>query len=366
MSENNQDKQADQNVDKKVEKEARQQTAEMVHGLRKELEDDSQNDLFDQHEPGFAARQLHRIFNWFSKVDTREVSKRVENLRQEFPEAGQEQLIEQLIRRKCEQTARIGAATAATGAIPVLGTMFSLTLGMVLDLGAVITSQAELVLEIAEVHGIKMSEAKKRETVFLVMGLGTGAQRLGTRASQQVLNKLAQRYARRWISHAIPVLGIAAAAAVNALSTYLIGRRAQAYFAQGPQAMGDWKSSLRALTGFDELKISDWLQNIHPVKITENLTQNLGQNFSQLTPDKLTEHLPPHVQTFANDVIEKGKGLADQALDFSYQALERLRKPTNTQKKTELKAEADNEPITVKSVKPDPAVTEPEKAKKNL
>lgn len=334
---------------------ATQQTAKMVHNLRQELEAESEIDAqISSHEPGFAARQVHRMFNWFSKVNTQEVSARVAELRQELPQATQAQLIEQLIKRKCEHTARIGAATAATGSIPILGTVFSLTLGMILDLGAVITSQAELVLEIAEVYGVKMSEAKKRETVFLVLGLGVGAQRLGARASQQVLHKLATRYARRWISHAIPVLGIAAAAAINALSTYLIGRRAQAYFGQGPSAMGDWKTSLRALSGYDELKVSEWLQGLNAQHFKQTLTEHLPQNISQfseqLTPEKLSQHLPVQMQSMARDVLEKGKGFADQALEYGQQTLERMRTPhasgqsPNTAKVSDKQAEDQQKP----------------------
>jgi hypothetical protein len=53
------------------------------------------------------------------------------------------------------------------------------------------------------------------------------------------------------MSH-LPFFGVAASAAINALTTYLVGKHADAYFRLGPNAMGDWVEIWRALTGIDE------------------------------------------------------------------------------------------------------------------
>jgi hypothetical protein len=60
---------------------------------------------------------------------------------------------------------------------------------------------------------------------------------------------------------AIPVIGVAVSAGANALSTYVIGRRAHAYFSLGEEKMGDWAESLRAISGVDERKIAAWLSD---------------------------------------------------------------------------------------------------------
>jgi hypothetical protein len=57
----------------------------------------------------------------------------------------------------------------------------------------------------------------------------------------------------------LPVVGVIASAGTNALSTYIIGQRADAYFRLGPEAVPTWSDSLRAITGVDERKIGDWL-----------------------------------------------------------------------------------------------------------
>ena len=43
------------------------------------------------------------------------------------------------------------------------------------------------------------------------------------------------------------------------LSSYIIGYRADAYFRLGPEHMGTWADSLRAVSGVDERKIGRWL-----------------------------------------------------------------------------------------------------------
>lgn len=208
----------------------------------------------------FSAGLMHRLAEWIGKVDVKAVRKRVAAVRKEFPEASPEELADILIKQKCQHTARVGAATAAAGAIPVVGTFVSLTLGMAIDLGAVITAQAELVLELAEVSGVSLTKAQRRETVFVVLGLGAGLEHLGTMASQGLLRKLAQRYSQRWLAHAIPLLGIASSAGLNAFSTYLIGQRAKVFFREGAASLGDWKASLRAFSGIDEKRLTEWLK----------------------------------------------------------------------------------------------------------
>lgn len=212
-------------------------------------------------ESSFREKVWHSLLDWISKVDTQVAQTRVESLRQEHPEAEAAELCELLIRAKCQRTGTVGAVTSATSAIPVIGSVFSMTLGLVVDLGSTITAQAELVLEIAEVYQVPLTENNKRETVLLILGLGSGLERLGQLAGQQLGQAVSQKLAKRWVAKAIPVLGVAASAGTNALSTYVIGRRAQAYFAQGPEALGDWQESLRAISGVDERKIGHWLQS---------------------------------------------------------------------------------------------------------
>ncbi|HET7768085.1 MAG TPA: hypothetical protein VFN74_04865, partial [Chloroflexota bacterium] len=205
-----------------------------------------------------AERILGFILDRIEDADEVAAVDRVRELRERQPEWSVSQLAEELIRRKVRQTAAIGAATAGAGIIPGLGTLVALTIGAVADLGATLRLQTELVLEIAEAHGRQLTKEEKRRVVLLVAGLSAGGGRLLSRGGARLSLSLTQRYAQRWLARAVPFAGIAAAAGVNALSTYLIGTRAQAYFSRGPEAIGSWSESIRALSGVDERRLAAW------------------------------------------------------------------------------------------------------------
>lgn len=220
-----------------------------------------------------------RLLEWASKVDDRKVKKNVKALRKANPEAGPDELIQALIKAKAQRTATVGVVTSVAGAVPIIGTAVSLTAGMAADLSATITSQAELVLEIAEVLGVELDKKEKREAVFVVMGLGAGMQQMGTRVSKDLLSKLGQRYAKRWVGKVIPFAGILAAGGINYISTYLIGKRAKIYFTQGEDHMGNWQQSLQHITEFDKDQLAQWMQQ-NKESVNTQLV-NLGKNLQE-------------------------------------------------------------------------------------
>jgi len=207
-------------------------------------------------------RILSFILDRIDDADEGAAVERVQGLRDQQPEWPVERLVDELVRRKCRHTAAIGAATAGAGIIPGLGTVVALTVGAMADLSATLRLQTELVLEIAAAHGRQLSKEEKRRVVLLVGGLSAGGGRLLSRGGAQLSLRLTQRYAQRWIARAVPFAGIAAAAGANALSTYVIGRRAQALFSRGPEAVGSWGESLRALSGVDERNLATWVRGI--------------------------------------------------------------------------------------------------------
>jgi hypothetical protein len=211
-------------------------------------------------QPG--ERILSFILDRIDDADEAAAVGRVRAQRARQPDWTLEQLVEELVRRKVRQTAAIGAATAGAGVIPGLGTIVALTIGAVADLSATLRLQTELVLEIAETHGRQLTKEEKRRVLLLVGGLSAGGGRLLSRGGARFSLGLTQRYAQRWLARAVPFAGIAAAAGVNALTTYLIGRRTHALFARGPEAVGSWGESLRALSGVDERRLAAWVRGI--------------------------------------------------------------------------------------------------------
>ncbi|MCB0123230.1 MAG: hypothetical protein KDE58_13335, partial [Caldilineaceae bacterium] len=98
--------------------------------------------------------------------------------------------------------------------------------------------------------------------------LSEGGQELAAKATQRLSVRLGGTVAEEVAEDATigifaksvsTVLGVATAAGINMVTTYTIGRRAQAYLKQGPEAMEDWTTSIRTITGVDERKLLAWL-----------------------------------------------------------------------------------------------------------
>jgi len=75
---------------------------------------------------------------------------------------------------------------------------------------------------------------------------------------RQLARKATTRFAGRGFLKAIPVVGVAASGGANVLATYVVGKRADAYFSLGPDAMQEPTEIVRALTGVDERKLIGW------------------------------------------------------------------------------------------------------------
>ncbi|WP_157068165.1 DUF697 domain-containing protein, partial [Desulfosarcina cetonica] len=194
-----------------------------------------------------------------TSVDPDKAVARVQALRRKHPDLRNEELVERLIKAKCQKAATVGAATSAASVFPGLGTAISVTVGLVVDIGSTLKLHAELVLEIAEVYGHRLGESERSEVLLAVTGLSTGMGRLGGSAVKGLSQKVGEIAAQKWLAKAVPAVGMAASATTNVLFTYVIGKRADAYFNRGPEALGDIKDNLRALTGVDEQKIAQWV-----------------------------------------------------------------------------------------------------------
>jgi len=203
------------------------------------------------------------LFGVVSDVDLQAAVERVNRLKAKNPDTPPADLSQILIRDKCRRTGTVGAVTSSSGLIPGLGTAAAVTLGVAADIGATFKLQAELVLEIAAVYDYPLTEHEKQQLVMLITGLSAGTGALSRRAGQTIAVKIGEKVAektiRKTVMKALPVIGVVAAAGTNVLSTYIIGQRADAYFRLGPEAVGSWSDSLRAVSGVDERNITAWL-----------------------------------------------------------------------------------------------------------
>ena len=205
------------------------------------------------------SRLLQFFMERIAEVDRAQVTARVAQLRTRHPGATPDELAEQLVKAKCQKTALVGAVSASGTLLPGVGSVIAGTAGLVADLRAVITQQTELVLEMGEVYGAPLEGEDRQRVVMLLTGVGYGTGPLLATAAAKLTEKVAARVARDWLNHALPIIGVATSASTNALSTYIVGQRARAYFSHGPDAVGDWGDTLRLITGVDERKVTRWL-----------------------------------------------------------------------------------------------------------
>lgn len=219
----------------------------------------AKNTSLEKKKSGVLENVAGLVVGAISKEDEEAAAKHVEGVRKKYPNASVDELAELLIKQKCLQTGAVGVVTSGAAIIPGLGTVVALTFGIAADIGMTFKLQAELALEIMAIYQHELSLVEKRNIVLLVTGISAGANQLLRKAGTKIAQEATERLAEKAVLKVIPFLGVAASAGANILSTYVIGHRAQAYFKLGPEAMGDWDESLRAITGVDEREVVAWL-----------------------------------------------------------------------------------------------------------
>ncbi len=243
-------------------------------------------------ENNFITKLMHETMESMTKADEKAALERVQALRAKHPAATTDGLAEIVIRRKCLQAGAIGAVTASPTLVPGLGTVVALTFGTAVDIGMMYKLQGELVLELVDLYAPDLPMENKRNILMLVTGISIGAGRLLSEQGQEIAAKSSRRLANRFRGMAATevaeeaasglfarsasvMLGVATVAGINIVTTYTIGRRAQAYLKQEPTAREELGSSLRTISGVDERKLMTWL--------TETTQHSWGQIRQQST-----------------------------------------------------------------------------------
>ena len=205
---------------------------------------------------------MDQTLRMVNDADAAAANKRVQQLRTQKPTFSETDMVEHLIKQKAIQAGTVGAVTAGASIIPGLGTLAAFTLGAATDVGVTLRLQSELVLEIAAARGHTLTSDERRRAIMIVTGVNLGTERLVNQASRRLAQEAAERFAGRAAVKAVPFVGVAVSAGANVLTTYIVGRRADAYFRLGPDGMEDFSTSLRALTGMDERQLVDWLGEV--------------------------------------------------------------------------------------------------------
>ncbi len=126
---------------------------------------------------------------------------------------------------------------SAPALIPGIGSTVALTAGLVADVGKTMEMQKDLILELAAVYDRELGPVDRRNLLVLATGVDSG-NKVAAKAAGDLVAKAGARLAfgggSRLVVKAIPLVGLVTSAAINVVSTYLIGRRAQAYMNLGP------------------------------------------------------------------------------------------------------------------------------------
>jgi hypothetical protein len=124
---------------------------------------------------------------------------------------------------------RTARRAAALGAVASLPPGWAAVATVAPELSALLIMQSRLILSLHLLYG-GVPEPEERALEVLA-GLATGAginvgRRLTTRATEEVATRLVARIAGREASHFVPLLGAAAAAALNYAAVKAVGRAA--------------------------------------------------------------------------------------------------------------------------------------------
>jgi hypothetical protein len=187
-----------------------------------------------------------------TEADVQAAVARVTALRRSRSGRSTDELVRSVIMTTARRSAAVGAATAGTALVPGLGTLAAMTIGTATDVGATLRLQTQMVLDIAVLRGASLSTQEARNVVLLLAGVSSASTAALNRAGRVAATRLGERFTARWVLRAVPVVGMISSSGTNALATRVIGRRADAYFSLGPEAMGDWGESVRAVLGVDE------------------------------------------------------------------------------------------------------------------
>jgi hypothetical protein len=189
-------------------------------------------------------------------------AERVAALQARHPDATAAELAEKAIRQKCIDTGAVGVASSIPGLIPGFGSMLVASAGLMVDIRKTMEMQKDLVLEIAAIYDRAITPADRRNLLLLVGGVDSGNKlvvKAGGELAAKASLKLTSGFTSKALAKAIPVAGILTSAAVNVVSTYLVGRRAQAYLQADPALTDSWDDALRTLSGVDERELARWL-----------------------------------------------------------------------------------------------------------
>ncbi|MEZ5465049.1 MAG: hypothetical protein R3F22_07490 [Lysobacteraceae bacterium] len=173
--------------------------------------------------------------------------------------------------RRCLRLIHAACLKAGSGAIaggliekvPMLGKLAPLLIGKLSDRDAPAQIQRRLVLDILELHAIRLNELEERAVILLATAVGGSAREISQRSLELLversgISRLGGSLGRPIINRLLPVASLASDGATTITATYAIGRRAQALCRIGNGQAQDLGELLHGLTGIDQRRLISW------------------------------------------------------------------------------------------------------------
>jgi hypothetical protein len=177
---------------------------------------------------------LEEVFrSMFEEIDTDNLRKEVEDLREKTPDYQQAQHARVLARRTAIRCAAAGAVTGLPLGFAAIGTLGA-------DLAYLVYQQFRLVLGIATIYGYEPTSRERFAEALscLAYGSGVGVGKQGiaamigsaTMEGGVIAEKIGARFLRDRLAKFVPLVGVISGGALNYAAVYAVARSAIRYY----------------------------------------------------------------------------------------------------------------------------------------
>ncbi|MEW6447093.1 MAG: hypothetical protein AB1426_03255 [Bacillota bacterium] len=189
-------------------------------------------------------------FNPFSAGTFNSIRRRVQVLKQDYPNLTKEELAHVLIGEKSRWCALAGCLTALPAVLPGLGTLIAILAGAAADITILGWAITRLVFELATLYGRDPTSLEAQREAFVAFGLAAGVHSINKRLSRLAAAQLSKQLTaellertlialgvrasqRQLIPRILPFAGVLITGAVNYLFTRAIGMKMLRFYQGG-------------------------------------------------------------------------------------------------------------------------------------
>lgn len=178
--------------------------------------------------------------------------------RKALSESERERRFNLLLQATCLKAGTAAAIATITRRVPFLGRLTPVILGSVGETLALSKIQQQLVRDIIELYGVRLSDLEERGVILLATAANVGAKELSRATVDQLVKQLGGVLYRPVLARVLPLAAVATEIAAAVASTYAVGKRAQALCKLPGTGARDLADLLRGLSGIDQSRLFKW------------------------------------------------------------------------------------------------------------